>query len=147
MPKHPGYPFIPKSTAHLRAGDFWAIPLRRGGWYACGRVLCVWPEGRVHVVIGLLDWCEPAPPSAESVDGAAVLEFGHAHVKTIALTGGPLLGNHPLALGEGYALGGSTWGYLFIEDRAHSHFGRHFPEHPNPATERPAPLQSDWRGC
>jgi hypothetical protein len=100
----------------------------------------------VHVVIGLLDWCEPEPPSVDTVEGTEVLDFGHAHIKTIGLTGGPLLGNYPLRPGEGWALGGSTWGYLEIEGRAHSHFGRHFLEHPAPATERPAPLQSDWRG-
>lgn len=146
MPKHPGYPFIPKSTAHIRAGDFWAIPLRRGGWFACGRVLYVWPQGRVHVVIGLLDWCEPELPTADTVAGAEVLAFGHAHIKSIKLTGGPLLGNYPLQPGEGWALGGSTWGYLEIERMAHSQFGRHFPEHPSPATERPSPLQRDRRG-
>jgi len=98
------------------------------------------------VVIGLLDWCEPSLPTVDSVTGAEVLEFGHAHIKSIELTGGPLLGNYPLQPGEGWALGGSTWGYLVIEERAQSYFGRHFPEDPNPAIERPAPLQSDWRG-
>ncbi|MBB2948986.1 hypothetical protein FB565_008772 [Actinoplanes lutulentus] len=32
----------------------------------------------------------------------------------------------------------ATWGYKFIESLAHEHFGRHFPESSEPATERPA---------
>ena len=144
MPKHPGYPFVPKTTSNVRAGDFWAIPLRRGGWYACGQVLYV-PEGRVKLIVGLLDWCEPGPPTAEATAGVPVLDWNGAHVKTIALTGGPLLGHSSLTSG-GWALGYGAWGYLEIENRAHARFGRHFPEQPNPATEHPAPLQSDWRG-
>ena len=141
MLEHPGYPFVPTSTTHIRAGDFWAIPLRRGGWFACGQVLYVWPQGRRRVVVGLLDWCEPSAPTADAVAGAGVLDFAHVHIKCIDLTGGPLLGNSPQPTGEGWALGGGTWGYLEIEARAHDQFGRHFPESPHPAIERPAPLQ------
>ena len=141
MPNHPGYPFVAKTTSHVRAGDFWAIPLRRGGWYACGQVLYV-PEGRVMLVVGLLDWCEPVPPTAEAIAGAAVLDWNGAHVKTIELTGGPLLGHSPLA-GGGWALGYGVWGYLEIENVAHARFGRHFPEAPNPAIEPPQPLRRD----
>ena len=139
MPAHPGFPFVPRSTAHVRAGDFWGIPLRRGGWYARGQVLYV-PDGRVAVVVGLLDWCEPVPPAADSIAGAGVLDWAGAHVKTIGLTGGPLLGHRLLDSGGGWALGGVTWGYLEIENRAHTHFGRHFPVEPTPAVERPQPL-------
>ena len=97
VPKHPGYPFVPKTTSHIRAGGFWAIPLRRGGWYACGQVLYV--EGRVNLVVGLLDWCEPVRPTAEGIADSPVLDWNGAHVKTIELTGGPLLGHSPLAGG------------------------------------------------
>lgn len=141
MPKHPGYPFVPKTTAHVRVGDFWAIPLRRGGWYACGQVLYV-PEGRVNVVVGLLDWCEPDLPTADAIAGAPILDWNAVHIKSIRLTGGPLLGNSPLEPG-GWAMGWTGWGYLEIESRAHNHFGRHFPDEPNRAVERPQPLRRE----
>ena len=145
MPKHPGYPFVPKTTTHVLAGDFWAISLRRGGWYACGQVLYV-PEGRVTLVVGLLDWCEPVPPTADAIAGAPVLDWNGAHVKTIELTGGPLLGHSLLDGGGGWALGYGAWGFLEIENRAHAHFGRHFPDAPSPAVERPQPLRREAHG-
>lgn len=150
------FPVTPKSTAYIEAGDFWQIPLRRGGWHACGRVLRVW-DSRVLLTIGLLDWCEPVPPTEDNIAGARGLDYGTAHVKTVGLTGGALLGHRPLDLDGGWpvvvgvpdrgpSLDEPTWGYLVIADQAHSYFGRHFPEHPTPAVERPAPLQSGWRG-
>jgi len=108
----------------------------------------------VLLTIGLIDWCEPTPPTAENIAGARVLDYGTAHIKTIRLTGGGLLGHRPLDLDgdwpglvgvpdRGPSLDESTWGYLSIEDRAHDYFGRHFPEQPDPAIERPAPLQAE----
>jgi hypothetical protein len=156
MPKHPGYPFIPRSTTHLRVGDFWAIPLRRGGWFACGRVLCLLPS-RTRVLMGLMDWCEPTIPTAESLRGCTVLNCGAGHV-TLSLTqaGRPILGNlaledydHWQAEGAAWvalAVGTVTFGGDALEGPAHSHFGRHFPEQPSPATERPSPLGDDRRG-
>jgi hypothetical protein len=44
-------------------------------------------------VVGLLDWCEPDPPTAESIANSAVLRYGNAHVKTVGETGGMLLGH------------------------------------------------------
>jgi hypothetical protein len=35
-----------------------------------------------------------------------------------------------------------SWGYKFIEDLAHDHFGRHLPEEPHPAVERPTGINS-----
>ena len=155
MPRRPDYPFEPKSTAHVQAGDFWGIPLRRGGWYACGRVLRVW-DSRVNLTVGLLDWCEPVLPSADNIEGAQVLAYSMVHIKSIRLTGGVLLGHRPLQddggweglVGEpdrGPGIHEGAWGYLHIEDLAHDYFGRHFPEQPNPAVERPTPLRSGSR--
>lgn len=142
------FPLLPRSTSDVEVGDFWGIPLRRGGWYACGTVLRL--DSRVLLTVGLLDWCEPSPPTAESITGARVLDWGVAHIKTIELTGGTLLGHRDLAEDGGLdrLVGVSAealadepvWGYLSIEDKAHDHFGRHFPEEPNPATKRPSAL-------
>src|SRR5262249_10570900 len=40
VPAEPTYPFVPRSTAYLRPGQFWAIPLSDGR-FACGRVLAL----------------------------------------------------------------------------------------------------------
>jgi hypothetical protein len=111
---------------------------------------------RVELTIGLLDWCEPTPPTRDNIAGARVLAYGGARIKTIGLTGGALLGRRALEAdgggrvlvgvpGEGSGWNEPAWGYLAIEHRAHEHFGRHFPERPNPAVERPAPLQGHGR--
>jgi hypothetical protein len=106
---------------------------------------------RVLLTVGLLDWCEPMAPTSESIAGVPVLDFdfGTAHIKTIRLTGGALLGHRDLDEDGGLLsligtdrLGDAgdefVWGYLSIEDRAHDAFGRHFPDHPTPATVRPS---------
>ena len=144
------FPLTPRSTAKIEPGDFWAVPLRRGGWFASGRVLQLL-DSRVLLVVGLLDWCEPLPPTAETIAGASVLAAGAAHIKTIELTGGALLGHRDLAQDGGLprlvaALpevldDPPVWGYLSIEDKAHDAFGRHFPDQPSPATERPSALR------
>ena len=150
MARHPGFPFAPRSTAYVRPGDFWAIPTRRGGWYCCGLVLAnevLDVSPRRSLIVGLIDWCGPEPPTSENIAGCSVLEYGIAHVKTIRETGGVLLGHRQLETDAGLdALLGrrslydcSVWGYRFIEGVAHEHFGRHFPEQPPYASERPVP--------
>jgi hypothetical protein len=99
------------------------------------------------LVVGLLDYCEPEPPSSDGIAGRKVLEWGIAHVKTIRETGGALLGHRPIEahggleeLLSGRQLGDcSVWGFKVIEGYAHDYFGRHFPEHPAIATVRPSP--------
>lgn len=146
MARHPGFPFAPKTVAHVRAGDFWGIPLLRGGWYCCGRVLCTDPGlNNRQLTVGLLDWCEPEKPTSDAIAGAKVLRHGIEHVRVIAAHGG-LLGHRPLELDGGLeyllpgrpvaGLGVSVWADS-ISGYAHDLFGRHFPEGPAKATERP----------
>jgi len=151
MSSRPAFPFLPKKASSVRPGDFWGIPLRRGGWYACVRILEFDDEIPNAVVVGLLDWCEPHLPTPESIAGAVVLKFGAAHIKTVGETGGQILGNRPLeddseldaVIAHIHASQGdiSGWGYCHVEDLAHDHFGRHFPESPSIATRRPDPLR------
>lgn len=150
MTENRSLPFIPRTTSQVKPGDFWAIPLRRGGWYACGRVL--WKgASRVQLAVGLMDWCEPEPPTASSISGRDILAYGIVHIKSVELTGGPILGNCPLENDAGWSrlrdradfragLGEDHWGYLEIESRAHRFFGRHFPASRATATERPPAL-------
>src|SRR3954465_2814050 len=140
MSRHPGYPFEPRSTAFVRPGDFWATPTRRGGWYCSGQILAISDLTTSRsVIVGLLDWCEADPPTAQSIANAVVLDYGHAHVKTVGETGGMLLGHgEPPVVACLADPNLPTWGYRFIEALAHRYFGRHFPEFPTPAIERPA---------
>jgi hypothetical protein len=74
----------------------------------------------------------------DSIAGAAVLDCGLAHVKTVRETGGMLLGHGepPFVAAADPDL--QVWGYKTIEGLAHEHFGRHFPPTPARVTERPA---------
>src|SRR6478752_3334312 len=93
------YPLIPKTTAHLRPGQFWSVPLSDGR-FGCGRVLRIDRNkaygARTTFVGALLDWLGDAPPTSESIAGAAVLAVGSAHVRVIANGGGAGLGERPL---------------------------------------------------
>ena len=78
----PVYPFVPKSNAHLRPGQFFSFRLANGR-YACGRVLgTVWPldpKSRTVFQVGLMDWCGESPATADDLIGRGVLEQGWAH--------------------------------------------------------------------
>lgn len=149
-------PFVPRSNAYLERGDYWAIPTRRGGWYCAAAVL--WPGrgsgSRVTFGIGLLDWCGPQVPTPDDLDGVQVLTFGFAHVKTVADSGGHLLGTARVVGGpsdDEFARAARfewpevrnipTWGRGTVVGSVHQQFGRHFPEHPLVAVERPWALR------
>src|SRR4051794_34952201 len=91
----PAYPFVPRSTAHLRPGQFWSIPLD-GGRFACGRVLQLKIEsGKIDrrlFLAGLMDWVGDSAPTAESIAGRGVVAQGGVHIKTIGEDAGAILG-------------------------------------------------------
>lgn len=93
------YPFRPKSTAHLRPGQFWAVPFG-SGLFACGRVLQVngaqIPTQGKSFFGGLHRWVGSVVPSVESIAGAEFLAFGVMHVRAITETGGEVLGERAL---------------------------------------------------
>jgi hypothetical protein len=128
---HPGYPFEPKSTAYVKPGDFWAITTGSGEMCCCGLVLSTSTRlgGSRMFIVGLLDWCGSEPPTAGSIDGAAVLDLGIAHVKTVRETGGMLLGNCRVpAVPNLDNPDLAVWGYKFIERLVHRHFGDRGPQ-------------------
>jgi hypothetical protein len=97
--RKPGYPFVPRSTAYLEPGQFWAVPLSDGR-FACGRVLAVLPRdadifvggGRRLFFAGLMDCVGAAPPTSDDLAGARLIAQGSAHVRTTRETGGAVLG-------------------------------------------------------
>jgi hypothetical protein len=94
------YPLIPKTTAHLRPGKFWSIPMADGR-FGCGRVLRVdtgRPSGgRTRFIAAILDWVGDSPPSSDAIAGSPVLKVGNAHVRLVSFGGGAILGERPLA--------------------------------------------------
>ena len=95
------YPFEPKSSAKLRPGDFWPIPLADGS-FACGRVLQLAPKGmaggRVQFFGALMDWRRPAAPTFDDLGGARSLEQGAMHIHSITRIGRAVVGHRPLEL-------------------------------------------------
>lgn len=69
------YPFVPRSTAYLEPGQYWAIPLSNGQ-YACGIVvakLADMHDGKIKQITflgALIDWVGDEPPDEESVRNA-----------------------------------------------------------------------------
>jgi Immunity protein 26 len=151
------YPFTPKSSAKLRPGDFWAIPLQDGS-FACGRVIELPPKGRpgakVSFLGGLLGWHSANPPTAESIAASPTIEQGAMHVLSITSTGGQIIGHRslesdgiePFEMINGNVVQRgfeplrpwkrsdnellptfSTWGYNVIWLRAHKHFLGYIP--------------------
>ncbi len=96
----PSYPFKPKSSANLRPGDFWALPLA-GGKYGCGRVIALKPKtgtgSRSMLLAGLMNWVGSSLPTKEELAGCTTLAQGQIHLRSILETGGEILGNRPLA--------------------------------------------------
>jgi hypothetical protein len=97
----PAYPFIPKSTALMRVGQFWSIPLAERH-FASGRVLQFRDvngkrDSRIFVA-GLLNWIGDAPPSSNAISGAGMLAHGAVHIRTISSNSGQILGCRDLDL-------------------------------------------------
>lgn len=97
----PTYPFVPRSTAALVPGQFWAIPLS-DGTFGCGRVIELGFRGsvgsRVVFLAAVLDWHAGVPPTSEAIAAAACLDQGKVHIKAITESGGCILGHRALGL-------------------------------------------------
>lgn len=79
---------------------------------------------RTSFLAGLLDWVGGAPPTAESIAVAALLEVGHAHFDVITSDGGAILGERPLDA-EGVAVPEhviSYWGAGYPKTRVERRF-------------------------
>jgi len=99
MPEIMGYPFVPKSTAHLRPGHFWAVPLD-GNRFACGQVLQVKASeisSKTRMFFGgLCNWIGRERPTADVIRGRGFVGFGVMHIKAVLMSGGEILGDSPL---------------------------------------------------
>lgn len=93
------YPFKPRSSASLRPGDFWALPLSDGR-FGCGRVIALKPKAgtgsRSMLLAGLMNWVGSRPPSSEGLAGRMTVAQGEIHLRSIWETGGEILGNREL---------------------------------------------------
>ena len=89
-------PFAPKSTSYISPGQFWSIPLS-GGRFGCGIVLALVMnrEGTIDTrlfLAGLLEWIGDSPPVATVIQNSRVIATRFAHIKTIQMAGGELIG-------------------------------------------------------
>ena len=89
-------PFAPKSTSHLKPCHFWSIPID-GNRFGCGVVLALHRnrEGKRETrffLAGLLDWTGDMPPQSAQIEGRRIIETRFAHVKTILISGGEIIG-------------------------------------------------------
>jgi len=85
------YPFEPKSTSFMKAGQFWPIALSNGK-FGCGMVLDIVPEGRRSFLAGLLDWCGEREPTAEDLVGCELLAQGEGNIQMILESHGSITG-------------------------------------------------------
>lgn len=126
------YPFHPKSTGRMKAGQYWAFPLRYGG-FACGVVIALRRNGeavdRRIFLAGLLDWTGSAPPTSREIEGLGLRERGYAHIKAITENGGDILGEvtpswgYPEVVEPTDSI--STWGFGVVRVYGEKYFGRH----------------------
>ena len=142
------YPLVPKTTAHLRPGQFWSIPMADGR-FGCGRVLRVDLDrptgGRTRFIAAILDWVGDSPPSSASIAGSPVLSVGNAHVRIIAFGGGAILGERPLAADgiEPPATVDSYWGDGFGVMRVERRFIAGDPQPTSDFREVSSPLTAE----
>lgn len=77
------FPFAPKSTTSLTAGDFFGIPLPNDKW-ACGRILGVKPNSRSTFFGAVMDWSANKPPTCDEIAKASLAnQVCQHHIKTI----------------------------------------------------------------
>jgi len=95
------YPFEPKSTRYLVAGQFWPIRLLNGS-YCCGRVIRLYPDVQEWKSKGflaaLMDWNDTEPPTSEALAGRKTCAQAFATIKTIRVTGPMITGVRDLSL-------------------------------------------------
>jgi hypothetical protein len=119
------YPFQPKSTANMLAGQFWPIRLPDDE-FGCGMVLDVVSGSRRAFLAGLIDWHGPREPLHTEIEGRSIIAQGTGHVKMILEGYGWITGTlptdvvppSPLLWTE--HLGGREWGLyrgLVLVDR------------------------------
>jgi hypothetical protein len=124
-------PFRPKSTAYLKAGQYWSFRIK-GGMYVCGVVIARRRDGaKINqrlFLAGLLDWSGTAAPKAEEIEGRGIIERGFAHIKSITETGGEIIGEVRPLWGYNEEIDATdsipTWGYSIICAYAEKHFGK-----------------------
>lgn len=92
----PTYPFTPKSTARMKAGQFWGVPVGEQR-FAGGAVLSIAKKENGQrdsrrFLADLLDWIGRDQPTAAEIVGRRIVAYGYAHLKAITENGGTLVG-------------------------------------------------------
>jgi hypothetical protein len=124
------YPFRPKSTAHLKPGQYWSFKVE-GNRFVAGVVISLRrKDGTIDrrlFLAGLLDWCGDTVPQPHDLESKSIRERGFAHIKAIAENGGEILGefspcwDFPSEIEPTDSI--STWGYGVIRVYAQKYYG------------------------
>lgn len=125
------YPLIPESTAGMKAGQFWGVPISVRG-FGCGVILSIEKKANGkrdsrRFLAGLLDWAGSEQPARAQIAGRRVIAHGFAYLKTITENGACLLGEvepwwqWPPELENVDSI--PTWGYRVIAILARRHLG------------------------
>jgi hypothetical protein len=124
------YPFRPKSTAYLKAGQYWTFELK-DGTYVCDIVIALRCKNgetdKRSFLAGLLDWSGNHIPHPQEIKGKPLKEFGYAHIKAITENGGEIRGEIGPSWGFKncieYTDTITTWGYGVIRVYGEKYFG------------------------
>jgi len=95
----------------------------------CGVVLAkVSNQGKTDTrlfLAGLLNWFGVSPPTPAQIQSVSVIETGFAHIKSITLTGGEIIGAGYVASNTAKIIENmdsiNIWGYNFISKLASKH--------------------------
>ncbi len=128
------FPFEPRSTAHLRQGQFWCFELSNGQYVAgvvVARAISNGKANRRIFLAGLLDWHGKKPACPSELENSTVIGSGFAHIATIQNNGNSVIGElerHWEIPSEmeyfGLTADGPTlWGTAFIRALAEDRFG------------------------
>jgi hypothetical protein len=125
------YPFHPRSTARLKAGQYWIIPLK-SGCFDCGVVIArLQKEEKISqrlFLAGLLDWTSDRLPASDDLSRKRIKAKGYAHIKAITETGGEICGEivpsweTPETVSNSDSI--STWGFNVIRVLAEKYYGK-----------------------
>lgn len=96
----------------------------------------------MEFLAGVLDWHSPNEPTCESIEGARCLDQGRAHISSITLTGGAILGQRDLT-----SDGIEPWLFRGADFHVNSNVYLGLaPVRPQTAADQELPILGTW-GC
>jgi hypothetical protein len=123
------FPFSPRSVADFEIGDYWCVPLPRGGLgvLQVRHLQRKGPGARTAFVAGVVEWRGDESPAPLDLHGRRVLAHGLTRVEVFTEGGAEIVGNAPGTVPVGgltsafrdFAVGTGTqnWGWKVLSNR------------------------------